>query len=125
MQIAHFRMDEATARFWSTLFGGITAVGLVAGGLYTVVEYRHSKETERIAHEQDLTSNRLSLQTAGMAVRAPFYSKRVDLCVEAADAAATIAITSDAQNRAKAYAEFSRLYWGSLDRTDLLYQVMG
>ena len=44
----------------------------------------------------------------------PFYQRQMDLCIEASDAAATLATTSDKQKASAAWDTFWRLYWGPL-----------
>ena len=41
-------MEEGAARFWTTVFGGITAVTLVCGGIYTLIEYRSNKQQAKL-----------------------------------------------------------------------------
>ena len=100
-------MSEEASRFWSMVFGGVTAIGLVCGGIYTVVQYFH-------ARSQDATNYNLQVATAQLEAKKPFYSKHLDLCTEAATAAATIAATTDPQKKKVATEDFWRLYWGPL-----------
>ena len=37
-------MSEDSARFWSVIFGGVTTIGLVLGGTYTVIQYFDSRK---------------------------------------------------------------------------------
>jgi hypothetical protein len=100
-------MTEDSSRFWTTIFGGITAIGLVAGGIYSVVQYFNTKET-------DQRNFGLQLANASLEAKKPFFSKRLELCEEASSAAATRATTDDKVERKKAEASFWRLYWGPL-----------
>ena len=100
-------MDEGTARFWTTIFGGITALGLVAGGLYSLVQYLDSREKDR----QTLA---LQIAVSRLAARQTFNNSHLDLCTQAASAAGTIATGMDQQKVRAATDDFWRLYWGPL-----------
>jgi len=39
-------MSEDSARFWSVIFGGVTTIGLVLGGTYTVIQYFDSRKKD-------------------------------------------------------------------------------
>jgi len=93
-------MDEAHSRFWTTIFAGLTAVGLIAGGLYTLWQY--------------LTQYRLQVNVATQSAQAPFASKRLDLCLQVTTDAANIVTTSDPKTKQQAVEDFWRLYWGPL-----------
>jgi len=93
-------MEEAASRFWTAVFAGLTAIGLIAGGLYTLWQY--------------LSQYKLQVQVATLSARAPFDTKRLDLCLEASADAASIASTSDPSVRQQAVEDFWRLYWGPL-----------
>ncbi len=100
-------MSEAAARFWTVLFGGVTAIGLVFGGIYTVIQYFDSRTKEAETYA-------LQAATAKLEAKKPYYSKHLDLCSEASIAAATIATTKDSQKKKSATEDFWRLYWGPL-----------
>jgi hypothetical protein len=100
-------MNEAGARFWTVLFGGITAIGLVFGGIYTVIQYFDSRAKEAQTYA-------LQAATAKLEAKKPYYSTHLDLCSEASIAAATIATTKDPQKKKAATEDFWRLYWGPL-----------
>src|SRR5260370_7510246 len=93
-------MSEAAGRFWTVLFGGVTAIGLVFGGIYTVIQY--------------FQTYALQAATAELEAKKPFYSKHLDLCSEASVAAATIATSKDPEKKKAAAEDFWRLYWGPL-----------
>jgi hypothetical protein len=93
-------MDEASSRFWNTFFAGLTAIGLIAGGLYTLWQY--------------LTQYKLQVTVATQSARVPFDSKRLDLCLQASADAASIATASDSKAKEQAIEDFWRLYWGPL-----------
>ena len=93
-------MNEDTSRFWTTIFGGITAIGLVAGGIYSVVQYFNTKQTDQ--------------RNFLLEAQKPFLLKRLELCEQASSAAATLATSDDKAERKKAEATFWRLYWGPL-----------
>jgi len=100
-------MDEGTARFWSTIFAGITAVSLVLGGLYTLWQYMATKETDR----QNMM---LQIATATLAAKQSFNSQHLALCSQAVGDAGTLATAKDKANRSTAEDDFWRLYWGPL-----------
>jgi hypothetical protein len=52
-------MTEDTARFWTTVFAGVTALTVVAGGLYTLIQYFGNKDADR-------QNFRLQLQVSGL-----------------------------------------------------------
>jgi hypothetical protein len=84
-----FTLSEPHARLWSTIFGGITSIGLILAGLYALVQYF-------------------------AAAKQPFYSKQLELYVEVMDAAGTLADSKDDKQIQDANASFRRLYWGPL-----------
>jgi hypothetical protein len=100
-------MDEGTARFWSTIFAGITAISLVLGGLYTLWQYIATKETDR----QNMM---LQIATATLAAKQSFNGQHLTLCSQAAGDAGTLATSKDKANRSAAEDDFWRLYWGPL-----------
>lgn len=100
-------MSDDTARFWSVVFGGVTAMGLVFGGVYSVIQYFD-------ARAKDSATALLQTAAAQLEAKKPYYSKHLDLCSEASVAAATIATTKDPQKRKAASEDFWRLYWGPL-----------
>ncbi|SRR6266481_3426578 len=107
-------MSEDSARFWSVVFGGITAIGLIAGGAYTLVQFLDSRVKDREAKDKEAATYALQTATAKLEARKPSYSKHLDLCSEASVAAATIATTKDPQKKKTATEDFWRLYWGPL-----------
>ena len=107
-------MSEDSARFWSIVFGGITAIGLISGGAYTLVQFLDSRAKDREAKEKETATYGLQVATAHLEARKPSYSKHLDLCSEASTAAATIATTKDSRKRKAAEEDFWRLYWGPL-----------
>jgi hypothetical protein len=100
-------MDEGTARFWATLFGGITAISLVAGGAYTLLAYLEGREKDRAATD-------LQIATATLAAKQGFNSKHFELCAQAAGDAGTISTSKDESKKRLARDDFWRLHWGPL-----------
>src|SRR5580700_10817375 len=90
-------MDEGTARFWTTIFAGITAFGLVAGGLYSLVQYLDSKKRDLEAREKDRQTLEVQIAVSRLAARQTFNNSHLDLCTQAAGAAGTIATSTDPQ----------------------------
>ena len=107
-------MDEATGRFWTTVFGGITALGLLAGGLYTVVEYLNAKQAEQRNAEAANRNFALQLKLAELEAKKPFFSKLLELCSDATAAAAILANSKDPAEKKRAAQTFWKLYWGPL-----------
>ena len=107
MNITRPSMDESTARFWTTIFGGITAIGLVLAGIYTLVQYFDAKE-------KDLATLKLQVAATELAAKQGFNSKHLELCAEAVGAAGTIATSKDVSKKRLALDDFWRLYWGPL-----------
>lgn len=58
------------------------------------------------------------LASMGLEARKPFLQKRLELCVTAADAAGTIATSSQRETIARTTAELEKLYWGSIAIVD-------
>ena len=107
METSKLSMSEGSARFWSTIFGGITAIGLIAAGLYSVVQYFDTREREG-------RTLQLQVQATALAAKQAFHGKHLELCAEATTAAGTIATTQDANKKRLAQDDFWRLYWGPL-----------
>src|SRR5277367_2958809 len=114
MDINKPSMDEGTARFWSAVFGGITAVGLVAAGIYTLFQYIDAKEKDRESRDKDRTALQLQVATTSFAAKQAFNSKHLELCAQATGDAGTIATSKDKGQLRLAKDDFWRLYWGPL-----------
>jgi hypothetical protein len=102
-------LTEDEARFWSTLFGGITALGLVFGGIYSLVQFLDT----RAAGESNL---RMQLANTEFEAKKPFFQRQLELC-ELASSDAAVLSTQDGRPKAdiqKAREDFDRLYWGPL-----------
>lgn len=102
-------LTEDEARFWSTLFGGITAMGLVFGGIYSLVQFLDT----RSAAESNL---KLQLANAEFEAKKPFFQRQLELCELAASDAAVLS-TQEGRPKAdiqKTREDFDRLYWGPL-----------
>lgn len=102
-------MTEGQARFWTTLFGGMTAVGLIAGGFFAVVQYLSEREAAN-------TTAAIQASTAQFDAKRPFYTKQLDLCESASGQAAILAAPNghSRDDLTRARREFWRLYWGPL-----------
>jgi hypothetical protein len=107
MDISGPSISEGTARFWNVVFGGITAVSLLAAGGYTLVQHFENKEKESV-------SRQLQIATAVLAAKEGFNTKHLELCSEATAAAGTIATSKDTAKKQLAEDTFWRLYWGAL-----------
>jgi hypothetical protein len=108
-----FEMTEDASRFWTVVFGAVTTVGLLFGGVYSLMEYWDGRE--RTLHEQEQQRVALSSQNEAtrLAAQQAFATKHLETCSEAARLAATIA-TSTGNERAMALQNFLVLYWGPL-----------
>src|SRR5260370_41233366 len=112
----HLTMDEGASRFWTALFGAITALALIIGGMYSIRQYRDGKEIDQHKRRRDRANTALQVNNAKFETQKPFYSRQLELC-ELASSAAAILATPKARDRAdlkKAEGEFWRLYWGPL-----------
>jgi hypothetical protein len=107
MDINKPSMGEGAARFWTAVFGGITAVGLVAAGIYTLAQYLGAKEKDRAALQ-------LQIATTSLAAKQAFNGKHLELCAQVAGDAGTIATSKDESRVLSAKDDFWRLYWGPL-----------
>jgi hypothetical protein len=114
MDINKPSMGEGTARFWTAVFGGITAVGLVAAGVYTLFQYIDSKEKDRESRDKDRTALQLQIATTSFAAKQAFNSKHLELCAQATGDAGTIGTSKDKGQLRLARDDFWRLYWGPL-----------
>jgi len=109
-------LTEDQARFWNTVFAGVTAVGLVAGGLYTVVQYLNGRKAAQENLKAQQANFALQLTLAQMEAKKPFYSKQLELCDQATAAAGVLA-TKGMRDKAevkRAEGQFWQLYWGPL-----------
>lgn len=114
MNINKPTMGEGAARFWSAVFGGITAVGLIAAGIYTLVQYFDAKRTERESHDKDRATLQLQIAATSLAAKQAFNSKHLELCAQATGDAGTIASSKDKSKHRLAEDDFWRLYLGPL-----------
>ena len=105
-------MSEGSARFWTTLFGGITAIGLIAGGIYTIFQYFDLKQNEAESRIKDRAALQMQIATATLSAKQAFSGKHLELCAEAAAAAGTIATSKDKNKKRLAEDDFWQLYWG-------------
>ena len=112
----NFRLTEDQARFWQTLFAGVTALALVAGGIYTLVQYFNTREADQRNFTLQLNLAQLQASNAKMEAKKPFFAKQLELCEQASSAAAILVSPKnrDTAERKKANGEFWRLYWGPL-----------
>ena len=114
MENSKLSMSEGVARFWTTVFAGVTAVSLIAAGLYSLVQYFDAKDRERESRDKDRAALQLQVQATALAAKQAFHNKHLELCAEATIAASTIATTKDESRKRAALDDFWRLYWGPL-----------
>jgi hypothetical protein len=92
------RINEDTHRFWDLVIKALASVAFIGPLVFGYFQ---------------------SLRTADLEARKPYLQKQLDLCVEAANAAGTIATAPDyPATVAAARATFNRLYWGALAMFD-------
>ena len=60
MDIHKPSMGEGAARFWTAVFGGVTAIGLVAAGIYTLFQYFDAKEKDRATLQVQIATTALA-----------------------------------------------------------------
>jgi hypothetical protein len=107
MEINTPSMGVGPSRFWAAVFGGITAIGLVAAGIYTLFQYFDAKEKDRATLQ-------LQIATTELAAKQAFNSKHLELCAQAAGDAGTLATSKDESKKRLAKDDFWQLYWGPL-----------
>jgi hypothetical protein len=108
-----FEMTEDASRFWTVVFGAVTTVGLLFGGVYSLIEYWDGRERALQEQEQQRVVLGSQNEATRLAARQTFANKHLETCAEAARLAATIA-TSTGQARTAAIQSFLVLYWGPL-----------
>jgi len=82
----------------------ITALVAVAGFLFGVFQYQKQQSLNRMSAAESRDREFLR----------PLWERQVAIYFDASEAAATIATTSDSEERRKAEAKFWMLYWGPL-----------
>lgn len=114
MENSKLSMSEGAARFWTTVFAGVTAISLIAAGLYSLVQYFDAKDRERESRDKDRAALQLQIRATSLAAKQAFNNKHLELCAEAAIAAGTVATTKNEAKKRMAQDDFWRLYWGPL-----------
>ncbi|MGA8834237.1 MAG: hypothetical protein WB538_01265 [Candidatus Sulfotelmatobacter sp.] len=99
-------MCEASWRVWDTVAKMVTALGLVAGGIWTLRKYFDDRAKERILAQERAKS-------AGIEARKPFSTKQLELYFQAVEAASAIA-SGPWEEQGPSINAFWRLYWGPL-----------
>lgn len=94
-------------KYASTINTLVATVAIVASGLWAYYEY----ETQA---NLALVQAKLALEAQQFEAAKPFLQRQLDLCVEASNAAATLASAQDPERVAAAMDRFWELYWGSL-----------
>jgi hypothetical protein len=108
------QIDEGTARFWTAIFGGITALSLIAAGGYSLFQYWESQKKEIEGRAKDRATLQLQIAATQFAAKQAFANKHLELCAQASGDAGTISATKDPKKRIEAIDDFWRLYWGPL-----------
>src|SRR6267142_4048825 len=92
-----------------------TAVASAVDGIWTAAVYLDSRISGKIeASRQEAREERRLLFDTKKEFQKPFFQRQMDLCLEASDAAAVLATTSDPGRSKLAADTFWRLYWGQL-----------
>ena len=89
----------------------IAVVGSVGSGvayLDNKIEHARRKIEDANKEQRELLFN------VKKEFQKPFYQRQMDLCLEASNAASTLATSSDRKVAEEAYASFWRLYYGPL-----------
>jgi hypothetical protein len=108
------KMDEGTGRFWTVVFGGITTLSLIGGGLYTANQYLHSKELDEHNRQNEARNYALQLQNAQLQAKMPFFSKQLELCNGLSETAATLAVVKEGKKRKEALEKYWIEFFGPL-----------
>jgi hypothetical protein len=93
----------------------LSMLAVLVGALWTLgvyVDDRISKAVDE-ARRQEREERQLVFEVR-KEFQKPFYQRQMDLCLEASDAAAVLATTTDAAKSRLASDTFWRLYWGQL-----------
>jgi hypothetical protein len=114
MDIDKMSITEGAARFWSALFGGITAIGLVVAGIYTLIQYFEAKEKEREVRDNEVATLQLQIATTKLSAKQAFNSRHLELCAQASGDAGILATSKDESKKRLAKDDFWQLYWGPL-----------
>ncbi len=111
------KLRDLARRFGPTITLVIAVVGSVGSG----VAYLDSKiEHARRKIEDANKEQRELLFNVKKEFQKPFYQRQMDLCLEASNAASTLATSSDRKVAEEAYASFWRLYYGPLAAVEML-----
>jgi hypothetical protein len=86
------RINDDTHRFWDLMIKALASVAFIGPLVFGYFQ---------------------SLRTASLEARKPYLQRQLDLCVEAANAAGTIATAPKPEVVADAKATFNRPYWGT------------
>lgn len=100
-------MSDGTARFWNCIFAGVTAIGLVGGGIYTLKQYFD-------AREKDSKTFEFQAHVAQTEAQKQYYSKVLDLCIDVTTMASAIATSPDTPKRRRAIDDFKRYRIGPM-----------
>jgi hypothetical protein len=88
------------SKYASTCNTVVATIGIVAGGVWGIIQYKNQQVAQLKAQRYEAAR--------------PFLQRQLDLCVDASDAAATLASTGNAKQVAAARDRFWQLYIGSL-----------
>jgi hypothetical protein len=102
----HFCLSEGAARMWDAITKGVSVLGLIAGGIWTLRKYFDDRANSRKLDQERAKS-------AEIEARKPFASKQLDLYFAAVEAASAIA-SGPWEQQGPQIDAFWRLYWGPL-----------
>ena len=77
-------MDEDEARLWTVVFGAITSLGLIAAGVYSLIQFEDGRQKDREAQ-------RFQAAATDLSARQYFNNKLLDNCTAASSETAIIA----------------------------------
>jgi hypothetical protein len=97
----------------------ITAVGLVAGGLWTVWKYladrQKEKQLDRASRDRELQLAQEKAKSAEVEARKPFSERQLQIYFQAVEAASLLAtLPKTHQAYGAVSSDFWKLYWGPL-----------
>lgn len=112
-------MTEEAARFWDSVAKMITAVGLVAGGLWAAWKYfaarQRERQLDRDARTKEIQLAQEKAKSAEVEARKPFSEKQLELYFQAVEAASLLATLPKSHPAYGAVSsDFWKLYWGAL-----------
>lgn len=98
-------------KYASTINTLVVTLAIVISGIWAIIQYKSEATKERTRADTQAVETLIAQQ---FEAAKPFLQRQLDLCIEASDAAATLASARDANRIATALDRFWELYFGSL-----------